>query len=41
MIKDPLKMAEILAAMKPTWERGKYHGLHYVTLGWLLGEIIR
>jgi CubicO group peptidase (beta-lactamase class C family) len=34
-------ITDMLAGMKPMWEPGKYSGYHGLTMGYLLGELIR
>ena len=40
-IMDVTPVVEALAAQKPLWEPGTNHGYHGLTIGWLLGEIVR
>ncbi len=35
------KMTSLLAAQEPWWEPGKAHGYHALTMGWLVGEVVR
>ncbi|MEV0819743.1 serine hydrolase domain-containing protein [Nonomuraea rubra] len=34
-------VTEALAAAVPAWEPGRAHGYHCLTMGWLVGEVIR
>lgn len=34
-------VADALAAARPVWEPGRGHGYHSLTMGWLVGEIVR
>ena len=34
-------MASALAAQEPFWQPGTRHGYHAITIGWLVGEVIR
>lgn len=35
------RMAGLLAAERPVWEPGTWHGYHAMTFGWLVGEVVR
>lgn len=38
---EPERLARMLAAARPAWPPGSAHGYHSMTIGWLLGEIVR
>jgi CubicO group peptidase (beta-lactamase class C family) len=40
-IRDPDRLAAILAAQRPSWEPGTRHGYHAVTLGFYESELLR
>ncbi|TMR91054.1 serine hydrolase domain-containing protein [Nonomuraea basaltis] len=40
-IEQGTPVTEALAAAKPAWIPGRAHGYHCLTMGWLIGEIIR
>jgi CubicO group peptidase (beta-lactamase class C family) len=40
-IYDWSKITRLLAEQAPFWEPGKAHGYHALTMGWLVGEVVR
>lgn len=38
---DPDALADALAAKAPSWETGRHHGYHAISLGWYESELIR
>ncbi|MBF8185743.1 beta-lactamase family protein [Nonomuraea sp. K274] len=40
-IEQSTPVIEALAAAKPAWRPGQAHGYHCLTMGWLVGEVIR
>ena len=38
---DGVAMAGALAEQAPNWEPGTAHGYHAITLGWLVGEVVK
>ncbi len=41
LLGDPDRLAEVLAAQRPSWEPGTRHGYHAITLGFYQSELIR
>ncbi|MDA2895409.1 serine hydrolase [Mycolicibacterium sp. BiH015] len=40
-VADTERLSAMLAAARPAWPPGRYHGYHAVTLGWYESELIR
>ncbi len=41
ILADPDKVSEAISKQKPSWEPGKRHGYHAISLGWYESELIR